>query len=141
MSKRGELMNENEHVENFLKHYGVLGMRWGVRRSPDQLRRAAGKLDSKRDKLQTKYVKIQGKAAKKRSKAYGRFTSQDKSEERIFEANKLEAKGKKYLSKMMKNEQKSSIFNNTANALDEGKVLAGNRFVMKYEKATLKKQL
>lgn len=28
--------------KNELKHYGVLGMRWGVRRSPKQLSRASG---------------------------------------------------------------------------------------------------
>lgn len=27
---------------NFLAHYGILGMRWGVRRTPEQLERASG---------------------------------------------------------------------------------------------------
>lgn len=38
-------MNENE-----LLHYGILGMKWGVRRTPEQLRRARGELKSDSDK-------------------------------------------------------------------------------------------
>lgn len=37
-------MNNNE-----LLHYGILGMKWGVRRTPEQLRRARGELKSESD--------------------------------------------------------------------------------------------
>lgn len=124
-----------------LKHYGVLGMRWGVRRSAAKLRAKSSRLERKNEKLQNKYVKQNMKAAKKRNKMYGRFTSKDKAEKLDFKAGKLEARGKKYLAKMMKNEQKKSVFDNTAKALESGKVLAGNRFVMKYEQAKIKQQL
>lgn len=124
-----------------LKHYGVLGMRWGVRRSAAKLRAKSSRLDRKNEKLQNKYVKTNMKAANKRNKMYGLFTSKEKAERLEFEASKLEARGKKYLAKMMKNEEKKSVFDNTAKALESGKVLAGNKFVMKYEQETIKRQL
>lgn len=37
-------MNNSE-----LLHYGILGMKWGVRRTPEQLRRARGELKSESD--------------------------------------------------------------------------------------------
>lgn len=133
-------MWEYEYADE-LMHYGVLGMRWGVRRSAAKLRAKSGRLERKNEKLQNKYVKQNLKAAKIRNKMYGRFTSKEKAEKLDFKASKLEARGKKYLAKMMKNEERKSVFDNTAKVLESGKVLAGNRFVMKYEQETIKRQL
>ena len=38
-----------------LYHYGKKGMKWGVRRTPEQLRRLSGKLETKNDKLRAKF--------------------------------------------------------------------------------------
>lgn len=39
----------NQKVDDFLQHYGILGMRWGVRRSAEKLRRLAAKRGDSRD--------------------------------------------------------------------------------------------
>ena len=48
-----------------LTHYGVKGMKWGVRRSPDQLRMKATKLEKKAAKQRIKALKYEKKWLKK----------------------------------------------------------------------------
>lgn len=45
-------MNNNE-----LRHYGILGMKWGVRRTPAQLARARGKTSSSSESVHEDYKK------------------------------------------------------------------------------------
>lgn len=151
--------------QEYLMHYGILGMRWGVRRTPEQLGHKVAKLESRNQKYMSKVVKakaaganklpkaskLRNKATKLRAKEYGFFTSKSEAEEYEHKAKKLEAraanleresvsggaKAKKYLAKINKNRETISIFNNTIDSLNSGKVLAGNQFLMKYEKATL----
>lgn len=57
-------MNNSE-----LLHYGILGMKWGVRRTPEQLRRARGELKSEFDggSKKTKSSKASSSSGKKRT--------------------------------------------------------------------------
>lgn len=154
-----------DYSNSELIHYGVLSMRWSVRRTPEQLRRAAGQLSAKNSKYKDiavkenvkatqgspKAAKLRSKAAKARKKEYGLFTSKKKADELEYKAKKYEAraailetkgnkhkaKADKFLAKIDKNNEKISTFINTAKALESGKVLKGNQFVMKYEQATI----
>lgn len=60
-----------------LEHYGVLGMKWGVRKDPDKAYSKAGakleKLDRKVTKLSAKGAKREQKAIKKQRKASSAF--------------------------------------------------------------------
>lgn len=57
-------MSENEFM-----HYGVLGMKWGVRRTPEQLGHKIEKLQSKNEKLAKKTTRANHKSAKWHKKA------------------------------------------------------------------------
>lgn len=151
-------------MNNELKHYGVLGMKWGVRRTPEQLRAKSGKLQAKNAKLQKKKTILEEKARKSesknagyaarlrsqanynRNKAYSWFTSERKAASLEYKARKLEArannlesvskelraKAKSVEARMQNNEDLIKIYNSTANALDSGKIVQGNRFVDKF---------
>lgn len=89
---------------NELQHYGVLGMKWGVRRG-----RASGafrKASKKANKLNEKYVKTNLKAAKVRKKALEKM-SKATSERRYEKARKLEIKANRKELKAAKLQKKA----------------------------------
>lgn len=104
--------------ENSLKHYGVLGMKWGVRKNPEAaLRKSIKKLrgiDKKRDNLATEVgkrdttaSKIKVKADRVEAKAL-RTRSRGSYEKLMEKRRKLNAKANKQTLKARKLQWKSA---------------------------------
>ena len=105
--------------EEYLAHYGVLGMKWGVRRASNRLsnattssERASANASLKRhsEKAGRKFEKLSNKALKTQSRAraamvkaekskYGLFSNSDKYEQRKHKAEKRQYKANKYVAK------------------------------------------
>lgn len=95
-------MNENEFM-----HYGVLGMKWGVRRTPEQLGHKIQKLKSRNERLSKKTVQANHKASKWHTKAtdskYSRQLYKSQTEMMNFTAKKRDMeRGRKSAKKIQK---------------------------------------
>lgn len=105
---------------NELYHYGVLGMRWGVRHN-----RAKAV-----DKSYKKYRKIQAKANKIRTKAYKKLSRAPtdigavKSYKKLRKADKLDRKAQKWAKKSMK-----ILYGEKVSRLDVKSGAAGQKYV------------
>lgn len=82
----GQSLNQNE-----LQHYGVLGMKWGVRKNPS---RAFSKASRKARKLASKEARYRLESAKRSVKA-SKLTRRATTEEQLDKARRLQLKANK----------------------------------------------
>lgn len=122
----------------YLEHYGVLGMKWGVRKDPQRAysksMRKLGKLEAKSQKKRFKAEKFKAKSDKKAFKAgmtasqskYQKLSAksrklQAKSSAANFKAAKYERKARKWVQAMNKNFADVKVSDFTAEEISLGK--------------------
>lgn len=135
-----------------LEHYGIKGMRWGIRRTPEQLGHKISKLKRKSLNLEKKIVKAEekkDKADRKVLKYYNRglikaATNDMKGANKLYKNaktwNKRSEEYQKYILKtrerISKNAMLARFYQQTIDAIDSGLISEGNgfidRFIMRY---------
>lgn len=140
-------------ADKFLEHHGIKGMRWGIRRTPEQLghkvkklRRKNTRLEEKNLKFEQKKLKAERMANKKYQQALRKAAVNDMDEankyyqmaaswtSRSQDYQRAIAKAKR---KIFDNEQLARSFERTIEAIESGKIKNGQtfleRFFMQYE--------
>ena len=112
----GDVAHGEAFADDFLEHFGVKGMRWGVRRSRRELARAAGKRDDAESKSNST------RASKTKSKSESKSSNKKVRVQDLSDAD-LRAR----LNRMSMEKQYAELTRPAANPLKSaGKKIAGN---------------
>lgn len=132
--KHERTMDENS---NHLAHYGVLGMKWGVRKNPTRAftktYKKAEKLNRQADKYDLKGKKLNHKGLKKQSRA--------RTEKEVVKGAKIQLKGDKLIYKAEKKRQKADKWTKKVkvvfakNNLDYDQMIAARQKGMSFAEA------
>lgn len=104
-----------------LKHFGVVGMKWGVRKNPS---RTYGKASKKANKLNRKAAKASNKVDKANKKAESNPSNQqyvDKAAKKRSSYERKQAKADKWISSMEKTFHKINVSDITQKDMVVGK--------------------
>lgn len=131
MITKNTMTTEPRHSDAELYHYGVIGMKWGVRRgrSAQAYARASKKLNRLDRKADRAVEKAYNKKAKADRKAAGFFTSEKAARKADFKAQKAQRKAvvkankaRKWLHSMEK------TFSNTTETLSKEQIALGQKY-------------
>lgn len=126
---------EYYNKDDYLAHYGVLGMRWGVRRDPQK---AYSRASKKFKRLATKSDKALDKATKYNKKANNRKIGSNKREAEI--ARRAYQKSKRNAKRAINwyEAMQKAFANQTVVSITPGLVSRGDNLIERYRMMQLK---